>query len=363
MAINANVKRYIRKGTNADSGSDQQEVFLVDGHENVNATTPIIWNYSQLTTIRYRRIDEPTLTITGGTFTTIANNESSEYAYYFRGMGIQRSNVVVNGLKHYVTGEGPTGAPYNGWFIIQNCANVTVRNSLLTGRKIYTNSAGLTMGSYDVTMHRGINIALQDCTQTNSFTDTTYWGIMGSNYCKNLIFDTCVLSRFDAHMGVYNATVRNSELRLLSVIGDGLFTLENMTLHGGRVELREDYGSTWNGQFIIRGCTFIATTSSNYALIGGNNDGMHNFGYDCAMPTNVTIENLTVNDANYPAFKGGVPIFANFNPAKTSSNYIETYPYAVTQQVVLSGVTTTSGTGLRVSDNTYMLGGVQIVSE
>lgn len=360
MAVNANIKRYIRKGVNANSGADQQEVFLVDKNGNVDGNTPIIWDYNQVTRMRYYRMDEDMLTITGGKFITIANKEPSEYNYYFRGMGIQRSNVVVDGLKHYVTGEGATGAPYNGFLMIEYCTNVTVKNALLTGHKTYYNSAGVSMGSYDFTITRAINIKMENCTQTNDFTDAVYWGIMGSNYCKNLTFDKCILSRFDAHMGVYNATVRNSELRLLSIIGDGIFTLENTIIHGGRIDLRQDYGSTWNGEFIIRNCKFIATTSSGYSLIGGSNDGSHNFGYDCYMPKKITIQNLEVDDSRYPSSKGGVPIFANFNPMKTNESYVEKYPYTVTEEVILSGIKTTSGKALRVSDNTFMFKNVKI---
>ena len=354
LAVNANVKRYIRKGANANSGADQQEVFLVDKNGNVDERTPIIWDYNQVTAMRYYQADEDVLTITGGKFTTIANREPSEYNYYSRGMGIQRSNVVVAGLKHYVTGEGPTGAPYNGFLMIEYCANVTVKNTLLTGRKTYYNSAGVSMGSYDFTIGRAINIKMENCTQANDFNNAAYWGIMGSNYCKNLTFDKCILSRFDAHMGVYNATVQNSELRLLSIIGDGIFTLENTTLHGGRIDLRSDYGSTWKGEFIIRNCRFIATSSSGYSLIGGSNDGSHNFGYDCYMPKKITIQNLEVDDSRYPASKGGVPVFANFNPQKTSGGYVEKYPYTVTEEVILSGIKTASGKALRVSDNMFM---------
>ena len=34
---------------------------------------------------------------------------------------------------------------------------------------------------------------------------------------QNLIFENCTLSRFDAHQGVYNATIRNSTLGYMGV--------------------------------------------------------------------------------------------------------------------------------------------------
>jgi hypothetical protein len=43
--------------------------------------------------------------------TTIANSAESKYNYYSRGIAIRRSNVLVTGLEHRITGEGDHGAP------------------------------------------------------------------------------------------------------------------------------------------------------------------------------------------------------------------------------------------------------------
>ena len=59
-------------------------------------------------------------------------------------------------------------------------------------------------------VNRVLNVSFVNCTQTNDINDRTYWGVMASNYSKNLLYDNCVWSRFDAHMGVANATIRNS---------------------------------------------------------------------------------------------------------------------------------------------------------
>ena len=70
----------------------------------------------------------------------------------------------------------------------------------------------------------------------------------------------CVLSRFDAHMGVANATIRNSTLghQGINAIGTGTFTVEHSTIDGGNlISLRGDYGSTWQGEFVIRDCVFV----------------------------------------------------------------------------------------------------------
>jgi len=92
-------------------------------------------------------------------------------------------------------------------------------------------AAGVTdsMGSYDISVNRVLNLSFVNCSQTNDINDSRYWGIIGSNYRKNLVYDYCTFSRFDAHMGVANATIRNSTLghQRINAIGSGTLTVEN----------------------------------------------------------------------------------------------------------------------------------------
>lgn len=368
----SNVKRYIRFGPNQNSGSAQTDIFIADKNGNVDMNAPIIWDFDQITEITAVPVDESTLTVKGGRFTTIANKAESKYTYYSRGIAVRRSNVTIDGIEHRVTGEGDNGAPYGGFINIGDCANVTVQNTILTGRKMYQTigSAGVTvsMGSYDITVNRALNISFVNCSQTNDIDDSRYWGILGSNYCKNLVYDGCVFSRFDAHMGVANATIRNSTLGHMGInaIGSGILTVENSTIRGRTlVNLRSDYGSTWQGEFIIRNCKFIPAggkpVSAN--LIGGSYSGQHDFGYTCYMPERITIENLHINDTNHPEEYDGPAIFSNFNPEMTDETYNEKFPYVKTREVVLQNVTTASGKTLRVCDNQYIFSKVKIVKE
>src|SRR5690606_15076716 len=306
---NSHVKHYIRYGLNQNNGSSQTDIFAVDKNGNVDMDAPIVWDFDQITEISARPIDEKTLTITGGHFTTIANQAESKYTYYSRNIAITRSNVVVDSLKHVITGEGDQGAPYGGFITVSSCAYVTVKNTILTGHKTYqtVGSAGkpVSMGSYDISVGKAINVSFINCHQTNDINDRTYWGIIGSNYSKNLLYDRCVFSRFDAHMGVANATIRNSTLGHMGInaIGSGTFTIENSTIRGRTiVNLRSDYGSTWQGDLIIRNCTFVPSNGAPVTanLIGGSYSGQHDFGYTCYMPERITIESLHIDDSNHP---------------------------------------------------------------
>lgn len=363
-AEDAKVKRFIRRGKNQNKGSAQTDAFLVDGRGNVNADTPIIWDFKKLTSLVAMPLDQSTLVLRGGNFTTIANSTEST-SYHARGIGIQRSNVVVEGLQHHIKGEGEQGPPYRGFINISSCANVVVRDTVLTGRKTYykIGSAGkrVPMGSYDISIGRALNVALINVTQTNDIMDRSRWGIIGTNFCKNLVYDGCELSRFDAHQGVTNATIRNSTIGHMGVLltGFGQFLIENSTVQSRRfIGLRPDYGSTWKGDIVIRNCRFV--TRQGGTILSGSNDGQHDFGYTCYMPHRLLIDGLEIEDGKTSERGKDPVIFANFSPKFTNADYQQKSPYVITREVIVRNVTTTSGKPLRLGDNEFMLKDVKV---
>ena len=163
-------------------------------------------------------------------------------------------------------------------------------------------------------------------------------------------------------MGVANATIRNSRLGHMGInaIGTGTFLVENSTVQSyALINLRSDYGSTWEGDVIIRNCTFISRGS----LINGSYSGKHDFGYPCFMPQRILVDGLRVHDGEPRDNYRGLPIFANFNKANTSDAYIEKFPYHKTEEVILRNVSTTSGQPLRLSDNAFMFKDVKVVRD
>ena len=367
----SNIKRYIRYGLNQNKGSAQVDLFIADKDGLVDMNAPIIWDFDQITKITAQPMDKTQLTISGGRFTTKANAAKSKYAYYGRGISIRRSNVVVDGMANSIIGDGHDGAPDGGFINIASCASVTVRNTILTGHKTYRTigSAGksVSMGTYDICINKALNVSFVNCSQTNDIKDRSRWGIMGSNYCKNILLDACSFSRFDAHQGVANATIRNSTLGYVGInaIGTGTFTVENCTVYGRSfINLRSDYGSTWQGKFIIRNCVFVPSCGrpANASLIAGSYSGQHDFGYTCYMPEQIEIDTLRIDDTNHKKNYRGPAIFSNFNRNFKDDSYIEKYPSVKTREVILKNVTTASGKPLRVSDNSFMFKDVKVTS-
>lgn len=351
VLTDSNVKRYIRKGENQNSGSNQTDVLLVDENGNIDAATPLIWDFDAITAATVYPIDTEVLTIKGGRFTTLANAAPSEYTYYTRGIQVRRSNTVIDGLYHDIENEGKTGAPYSAFISLSCCADVTVKNCTLTGHKKYATigSAGTSvqMGTYDLGAATAINAKFINCNQTNDITDSDYWGIAGTNYCKNLVYDGCALSRFDAHQGVLNATVKNSVLghHGIKLIGSGTALIENTTvLAQDFVDLRPDYGSTWNGDMIIRNCKFYPTGVSMH-IINANNSENHDFGYTCYLPQRIEIDGLFV-------YRPGINYLFN----KVNENHKDDVPYPVVtpQEILVKDFDCVIGGKLFVSQNKEM---------
>lgn len=359
---NDNMRRFIRKGLNQNQGNSQRDCFVV--YKDGSIATPIDWNYEEITKAEARPIDTTVLTISGGVFTTIANRAESKYNYYARGINITRSNTVIDGLTHYVTGEVGHGAPYAGFIFFSHCAYITIQNCFLSAHKTYTTigSTGgrVAMGSYDLNANGVVDFKLINCTM-NNINDRTRWGVMASNFCKNILMDRCVLSRLDAHMGVSGTyTIKDSVLGYCGVtaIGRGLLTLDNVVSYGrALVSFRDDYGSTWEGNVLIKDSKWIPSSGDMFTpeLFSMKNNEDHNFGYVCHMPQEVEIINLHVDDSNVPEDYEGLYLFADpcdqSNHDESSKKDLSPYPYVACKKVVCHNMSTSSGKKPRISRN------------
>lgn len=358
--VNSNIKQYIRYGANANAGADCREIILVDKDGSVDPTTPIIWDYPTVTSAVAYPIGDKSITLLGGTFITRANAAPREYTYYARNILVKRSNVTISGLTHLITDETDTGAPYSGFLTIANCNNVLVDNATFTGHKVYKLSSNVnnSMGTYELSLNFANNITIRNSTQTNSITDTAYWGVMGSNYCKNLTYDGCVFSRFDAHQGTYNATIKNSEIghQKLSVIGNGTLYVENTVFHSDTVVgLRGDYGSTWDGEIVFKNITVNNVGTPILVNAGWDN---HYFGYTCHLPERIVIDGITLLNKDYFYV---LPKLAPDIDKPTVNGEENKNPVSLTKQIIIKS--NPKGYKYYVSVNTELFCDVEVIDE
>jgi hypothetical protein len=346
-AEDENTLRFIRRGHNKNNGAPQTDVFCINEEGDVDPKTPIIWDFDNITKAVAYPIDNEILTIKGGEITQISNTQPHGWGGGFaRGIKITRSNVVLDGLKHNMSKSPKPYAP-SSFLVPERCANITVKNCVFTAHDIFNKSKGVRIfGGYGFCPERTVNLHVLNCTQTNDIYSDRQWGVFGSNYCKNIVFDGVEFSRFDAHSGCQGVTIINSKIgwQNICAIGGGTLLIENTALKGGHfITLRADYGSVWNGDVVIKNCTFTPT-SKNPSLFHLDNDGMHDFGYVCSMPHTVTIDGLHIEDKRRFLYRG-VKLFFDQDAAKKPS---ATYPLVRTKHVKTNGVTTASGRKLRV---------------
>ena len=263
-----------------------------------------------------------------------ATQEDYHNNYIHRGILVTRANTTVKNVKHYIENEITlkehseelkTGTAYRGFFYAQNTTNVTFKDCILTSHRCYTkpksksksSSGDGTQGTYDFGANCVNKIVLDGCRQSNFWVTVDnegkitgyedyvpgavpsmareqvfkngdvanhpniwgalmHWGIGGTNYCKNMEYLNSKLSRFDAHAGLYNGKVINSEVNVLALTGMGDFEIKDTKLYvlasddtyNNLLHLRADYGSTWAGEITMT--NFDAYVYSDYEYVLDN---------------------------------------------------------------------------------------------
>lgn len=341
-------KIYKRYGENANGGVNKNEMVLVDKEGNVDTSTPIQYDYATVTRITGYSIDEEPISIGNGRIKTLAHNPKSvdpdydnHYCYYARGILVKRSNAKVYGIEHRVIGEDLTikidrngdgiidywgadksyGVPYMGFFNFNGCYNALMTDCHVQGHQAYSFYQGATreekgnirneMGSYDISATDCVNLTFSGITQyenaeteeliTNRF---MYHGIMGSNFCRNVVMENCYLDRFDSHQGVYNATIKNCTLGFgILVIGGGTLYIENVYRVSGAafIHFRMDYNSIFDGDVIIKN----SRCGEQLKRVMEGIWIKHYNGLKNQITTSLTIDGLTVDSGNITLYAIG----------------------------------------------------------
>ncbi|MFW5870260.1 MAG: hypothetical protein ACOCVL_01205, partial [Candidatus Sumerlaeota bacterium] len=179
------------------------------------------------------------------------------------------------------------------------------------------------------------------------------------------------LSRMDTHMGVSGEyTIRRCKLGHmgLNAIGRGLLTVEDSILHGNAlINFRSDYGSTWQGDLVIRDSRWIPSCGDTTwpHMINCSNDGTHDFGYTCTMPREISIDGLFVDDNNHPPDYQGIYLFSDPDDGveQTTPPAERPFPYVPCQKVRIRGLKTASGKKPRISPNDELEKSITVIEE
>lgn len=370
LVENKSRKIFIRRGGNQNAGTAQREVFILRRDGTIFGG--IDWDYDEITRIEARPIDPEPLVVRGGFFTNIANrmvyeNDEGRSNYWARNIRVERSNTTLDGLTLHVTGETDVGQPYHGFLFASQCADVTFRDCTVDARKVYQKIgvAGTTvpMGTYGYQAGFVVNFTMTNCGMGNDIHDRSLWGIAGTNFMKNILIEDSELSRMDVHQGVSgDYIIRNSTLGHagLNAIGRGRLIVEDSTIHSNRfISFRQDYGSTWEGEVIIRNSRWMPPGSgSRRSVFLMRNDGTHDFGYPCHMPRVIRIDGLYIGDSKVSNDTSGITFFSD---AIGPSREDRPFPYQLTERLEIRDLETASGLAPRISDNAELVKAVEVV--
>ena len=421
---NTKHRDFIRFGANQNSGNVRRDIVIVDEDGNIDESTPVVFDFTEISSINIIPIDDTPITINGGHFKTIANQAlevvthwlngeqvtyndyRNVYHSYGRGFKISRANVTLTNIRHKMEGEvnpidsstgnyATTGCgyPYYGFFFFDTANSVDVINCDLTGHVVYyedksqfsnssgTASSSVAMGTYDFVVEYSNDISFDGLEMRGTdIGDGKYWGIMSSNGCKNLHFNNCVISRIDAHRGFWNVKIENTTIgQLFNVVGGGTLEVINTQRRVGDrfLRLRGDYGSSFEGDIILKNCLLDGFKSYNSAK-GGSREKVRSvqtgyiiyvdavddakkaknenkvldptvyykwdFGYDCYLPTTVTIENFVSRVTGSTYIFNGVQN-GHFNTPGDES------PYVITQKINLIANSQNLPTFLKKNEN------------
>ena len=362
--IYAGHKIYRRRGYWTISlGSNSSEIIKIDKDGNISPETPIMWNYASIDYIDVYYIDNEPLTVEGGTFITKASKNSVYKEingvmtlrdnYVARALKVTRSNTTVKNVKHYVENEITlkehsekliVGNTYMGFFVASCADSVSFVDCVLTAHRCYTKPSGWaggggTQGTYDFHAAFSNNVVLKNCRQSNFWVTVTpegdiipatketigavssmareqviknprfhdgkgalmHWGVGETDFCKNVEYYGCTLSRYDAHQGLYNGKIIDCEINIIALTGMGNMIIENTTqysldpssVYNNLIHMRSDYGSTWDGEIKLKNHKAYLYTGASYVF-------MHTYvnwymGYQCTYPT-ITLDNVQYFD-------------------------------------------------------------------
>ena len=329
--VTSNHMNYIRTGVNQDSGKRQTELILINSKTG-DVLSDIEWDYDDFYQIRVWPVPEKKLTIKNGDFTTWTNNraissDGKENPYSQRGIYVAfTGNVLLQNINHYLdedkypyTGEyqtNPKGNAYKGFIRIYNASNIEL-NTVNLDPHTFAKSSKANYGTYDLIMEYSNNIFLNklgySCNNSNSeacyndkMVNSSKWGIIQSSGIKDTFIRNSTVNRIDAHRGAHNLLVENTKIGRegFTLIGSGYFYGKNLTIDRANniIQLRHDFGSTWNGTMLLDNITYTIDSNVTSPTIIHSNNYQSNYGYNTYFPA-VYIKDLTIDDTTYNADK------------------------------------------------------------
>ena len=229
---------------------------------------------------------------------------------YDRNIKIKRCNTTIQGLEHVNYGDNPFRAASTGIIYAEYCNNILIKDIIFSSEmsNYFKNADGanVLIGSYETGATECNNITWENCKRVLNLDirgNKCTSGCMGTNRMKNVNYINNENMTFDAHTGLYNLRIKGGKIVGLGIQGAGKVILDDFTMTNPfAVHFKMDYGSGWDGDFVIKNITLAPENDAKEFYIFKAWWVNHDFGYQVKMPTNIYIENLNVPEGKSVAF-------------------------------------------------------------
>lgn len=262
-----------------------------------------VYDFNGATSIYIQPLSNNYLKIEGGHFiysgeTPISTIESSAPT-----IRVSRGFTILEGQRVSLLDEDNNLTPSNGFYGFYNCYDVLLKNCHITPRK----NTGI--GSYGIHGYETFKLTLDNVTAQG---DDSLFGVMGSNFMKDLVVKNSNMNRIDVHYKAWNVTIKNSKLNLITLTGGGLLDIDRTTVTSSSnyVDFRSDYGSSWLGKIKIRNAKAIKKGSSGfYFLDFGGSSESHDYMETLAVGSEIDVKDVTVDFIKEPTNIATINLF------------------------------------------------------
>lgn len=321
---------FSRKGY--ETGPEaKRDIFVIDGKGNI--LSELTHDYQTVTRIVVKTIQER-IQIKNGRFKGVNGLTEGPGRYVWRNLTIERSNVMVENIQH--TADDWKGKKNSiGFIYTRNCSGIDVKNCQLQVLK--------STGSYSIANYMTLDITLDNLQAQSKDSDS--WGAHVSYFAKNLSVLNSKINRIDSHGPIHNLTIIKSEIgsKGVTVTGFGKLTIkDSIFLSDAVVNLREDFGSFWNGNILIENIEHFPATNypklfNIFPSVDFDFGIKPYFGKDF-----VRVSNYTIHDHDATA----TPILMRINGEYSASVIKARDWFYLSQEFSFSNIKCTSGRGV-----------------
>ena len=208
-----------------------------------------LYNFTNATEMTIQPLSNKRLTVKGGHF--IGNGlTATTTKNVFGAIGVYRSFVDLDNQSFSTLNEEINANAVKGDVYIHKAYDVTLKNSIVKPK--YSPDG---VGTYGIS---GSNILKFTIDNVNTMTDEEAWGVMGTNFIKDLKIINSKISRIDVHYQLHNAIIKDVETGKISITGGGYLHMDNVTVYNNEhyVAFRNDYGAKWDGSIKIKNGIF-----------------------------------------------------------------------------------------------------------